>query len=314
MSIAKLDLGVVSIFGSGFGLYGHLPAVWSAGAKAVLLPVRYREVFEGRLELSRFRDVVEWVSDESRLFSHAKTVVLARTPFQNYKDVGEVLRYTNIRNLVTEKPPAPAPAEAQLLPERLKDLNWRVPFQFRYLPWFGLLVRSAETNKIRNLNFSVRWSFKAHHFQNGLSNWKSFHKDGGGPLRFYAIHLVNLAAELGFLIPLSAQKDEATWTATFQNEAGTQIAMCLDSNSESDFFKVASFPPGVGDERTVFHSETPFSKGQKVRCNESAISNDDPRVASLTKVYTSFSESNKEFVRGYSSTFELWDRVEKLEF
>ena len=54
-----------AILGSGFGLYGYLPALVEGCEQPVVLPERYRARFDERSELARFAINVQWEDDES---------------------------------------------------------------------------------------------------------------------------------------------------------------------------------------------------------------------------------------------------------
>jgi len=73
---------------------------------------------------------------------------------------------------------------------------------------FGLKFNFIQANVLdieieeTDLLFLDTWhsykQLKADHFKNNKDNWKRDHKQGGGPLRFYGIHLIAVLAELGY--------------------------------------------------------------------------------------------------------------------
>ena len=68
-----------AILGSGFGLYGYLPALQALGCR-VVLPLRYRSIIENRAELSGFAERIGWAADDTDAIDQADAVVVARRP------------------------------------------------------------------------------------------------------------------------------------------------------------------------------------------------------------------------------------------
>ena len=76
MNVAEIH----AIIGSGFGLYGYLPALTEEFGASVVLPEQYRDKAASRPELVRFLGGVRWESDLDRALAVASTVVIAATP------------------------------------------------------------------------------------------------------------------------------------------------------------------------------------------------------------------------------------------
>jgi predicted dehydrogenase len=178
---------LIAVFGSGFGLYGHLPAVVELG-RDVCVPARYRQAFDGRAELMAYRSAIHFVDDEAALLSNADLAVLARRPADN-----EALAHRAIPRaiqLVIEKPPAPTPQAALSLDSALSAAGVRhsTPYLFAYCDWARdcqRMVISGDATEI-----TLDWRFNS---PGSRESWKATPQDGGGPLSYYFIHVIALA-------------------------------------------------------------------------------------------------------------------------
>ena len=70
---------VFTILGSGFGMYGYLPALIECGMK-VALPERYRSVIGGRTELVQYMPEVIWCAGTEEALALANGAVVAVRP------------------------------------------------------------------------------------------------------------------------------------------------------------------------------------------------------------------------------------------
>ena len=186
-----------AILGSGFGLYGYLPALIDLG-HSVVLPRRYRDIFYARRELLGFAERIEWQPDETAALSRAAGVVIALRPEDQREQVLRSLTFPGIGRLLLEKPLAPTPREAMELHRTLIQSGrvFRVGYTFCDLPWMPLIRDSASVNPDAEL--SISWRFLAHHFQHALFNWKRSSSTGGGAIRFYGIQLIAMLAQSGY--------------------------------------------------------------------------------------------------------------------
>jgi len=195
-------MNTIGILGSGFGLYGYLPALIEAGEKNILLPVRYKDKFSARSELQKYAGYVQWVFDDRVLFEMIDSIVLALPPEYQLDLVKKLIHIKNIKNLLLEKPLAISPEESSKLIDDLVHSNkrFRIGYNFRFTSWgsgiFELLNSISHPVSFNRLYIS--WSFIAPHYSNNALVWKRFNSLGGGALRFYGIHLIALLAEIGY--------------------------------------------------------------------------------------------------------------------
>lgn len=232
------------ILGSGFGLYGHLPALVHCTHEMILLPERYRTKFDGRQELQRFASRIVWRESELELISESRLLIVAQMPRRQEEIMEQVLQQKNNRYVLLEKPLARTPELAADLLRRLSQSGkvFRVMYSFLYLSWFKQVKELLM--HYPGCKLEINWKFKAHHFVHGLDTWKRFHSKGGGVLRFYGIHLLAVIAGLGaFEAKASAFDVKGTdepfaWKASFEECSGHRLQVDVDSDAPDTLFSI----------------------------------------------------------------------------
>ena len=307
-------MSVVAILGSGFGLYGYLPAMVEAGAERIVLPVRYQAKLSSRPELARFSDDVQWAPDESAALVSADSVVVALRPDLQAEWVSRCLKLPNIERLLLEKPLAPSPDAALSLFEDLVNSRkvFRIGYVFRFTPWGGGLLQSLSSNfggesfgKLR-----ICWSFLAHHFLYRSDSWKRYCSFGGGAVRFYGIHLIALLAELGYTKVSSSQtfgsnaEEIVRWSATFSGRELPDCDVVVDTKAMSNQFRIERLVNSTTT--TVVSQVDPFGSEE----NTSFSYGLDKRVSPLACLCRSLWGDSGNVYGWYRDTIILWCRVE----
>jgi len=239
-----MKLPIFAIAGSGFGLYGYLPALASGCAERIVLPDRYRPVFSRRPELAGYADRVEWAAGAEAALSKANGVVIALRPEDQAAHVDRCLEHSNIRQFVLEKPLACTPNAAAALLKRLVEsgVEFRIGHNFRFTSWgveFGSFAAVPMGGTVH-----VSWRFLAHHQRNGLETWKRDPGTGGGALRYYGIHLIALLAHIGYREVLRShtegpgERDVVFWEACFRGPSLCDCVVQVDSQAETSKFTV----------------------------------------------------------------------------
>ena len=235
----------VGILGSGFGLYGYLPALVRMG-EHVVMPERYRGKLRGRADVASLESSVDWLADEEAVMAQSLALVVSRRPTDQVRDVRAALERSAIQRFLLEKPLGPDPASALALFDALDQAGraMRLGFIFTYAPWVGSL-RGWIAEADEDAQLVIDWRFRAHHYATGLDTWKRRTSAGGGALRFYGIHLVALMAELGYAGVSSSrvwsrQDDETeAWEASFTGRGRPTCRIRVDSNADDTAFEVA---------------------------------------------------------------------------
>ncbi len=302
----------IAILGSGFGLYGYLPALVDGCGQNVVLPSRYRQRFEERPELQGFVKNIQW-EDEDAIFASVKGLVIALRPSDHYRIIPQLLKASNIERLIIEKPLAHSPEFAQEVFSKLTDSDkaFRIGYTFRYTHWGKELLSAIKTISSDDV-ISIDWQFMAHHFRHNLLNWKRSNEEGGGVIRFYGIHMIALLAELGYetvntsnTSGLSANEIEK-WTAMFTGPELPTFKVRIDSNSAINRFSV---------EHTSDISQVPIQTYAN-QTDPFAVSYankpgaPDSRIPLLTALCQSL-WNNDDVYGWYDSTIKLWLEIEK---
>ena len=291
----------VGILGSGFGLYGYLPAL-AALQSRVLLPERYRAVIASRAELSDFAAGIDWVADERAAIDGADALVIARRPADQSSLIAEILRQNGLKRLLLEKPLAQTPVLAAQLQNKIEASGkiLRVGYMFGFTGWGRDLIARATGS---TGGIQIKWTFRAHHYAADLSNWKRSNTEGGGALRFYGIQLISLLADLGFDRVLtssivSAQPDEAeVWRATLANDKGARCEVEMDSNSAQTEFSLRA--PALP---LAISLPDPFG--------EPSDATQDRRVPILSALCRELLTSEQTPHASYRKTIALWQAIE----
>lgn len=286
------------IFGGGFGLYGYLPALLYSGYD-VCLPRRYKPILQGREDGRLWIEKVHWVEDERAALDLAETIVIAKPPQYQAECVRAALLHgRRLKKLFLEKPLAPSPSEAAdlLALLRRRQIPFKIAYLFLYEPWLESLAKVVHQQEN---TISIHWSFLAHHFRHDLKNWKREQSEGGGALRFYAIHLLAAAVYLGYSSVREAalEKDARCFSACLSGEGRADLLLDVDSGSETTEFLILA-----GAKQCVVSAEDPFLRGKQL----TGIL--DYRVEVLHKYLTSpFWEPDLY----YEQVIDLWSKVER---
>jgi hypothetical protein len=302
-----------AIIGSGFGLYGYLPALAAEYKGRIALPERYRQRFFSRPELAPYEERVRWVKDEETALGCAEGVVLTLPPTEQAKWVRRCFAHSNVVRLLLEKPLAPSPDDGGRLLENLhsSDKVFRIGYIFRYTAWGKLLLDALSSKRGSGRRLSMHWTFLAHHYRHDLNSWKRFSVEGGGAIRFYGIHVIALLAEAGYsqvatsFAPTQAGGEVERWTATF---AGTGLPEChvlVDTRSPMNRFLVQET---ASDGRTGLDVSlsNPFEASRQTE----DLNGQDERVPVLRKLCRSLWDRQRDQNGWYDATIALWRRVE----
>ena len=67
------------ILGSGFGIYGYLPAIYGI-SKNIFLNIRYKKKIEKRTELKKFLKKITWYNEENLKIKKIDYLIIAQNP------------------------------------------------------------------------------------------------------------------------------------------------------------------------------------------------------------------------------------------
>lgn len=299
-----------SILGSGFGLYGYLPALIRCGHR-VMLPESYRETLERRADLKGLVDAVQWRKDEEAIRDEATACIISRRPSDQSAWLDRFAGTARATSFILEKPLGTTPASAFKLLDLLEASHkkYRIAYTFRFLPWAQDLAAVASNTDTANNpgHIGIEWTFRSHHYLHQKQNWKRRVSEGGGALRFYGIHIIGLLAEIGYRdvaqsrCCASAPDECEFWSAVFNGPGLKECHVLVDTNSDDTTFKIVGFDKShmILDQAGPFQS-TARSDGF------------DARVEVLERLCKSLTEETARFYPWYAASIELWKLTETV--
>jgi predicted dehydrogenase len=298
---------MTGIIGSGFGLYGYMPAVLMNDAQ-VMLQEKAKERFLKRNELLRYEQQILWAQDLDSLLSSVDALVISLPPKEQLSILEKLLQHENIKHLILEKPVAATPLQSLKVLQLLfdKGINFRVNYTFLEANWFKQLKASFAES--RQADVSIKWHFNAHHFRNNIDTWKKKHEEGGAAIRFYAIHFIALATELGFnKVVASTANDEtvASWLCTLVDDNGNTLTIDISTNS-----KLETFHTGIvaqGKDVFTYITRDPFDE---VEMDSTGL---DKRIKGLNLLYGNLKSANinESTFNDYQAINFLWSSAEE---
>jgi predicted dehydrogenase len=299
-----------AILGSGFGLYGYLPAL-VAGGERIALPERYRTRLQSRAELAQFGSAVPWLRDEAEALNSADGVALALRPRDQVDWLLDCLARNNIVKLLIEKPIAPTPQDAASLLVNLLRANkpFRIGYTFHHTKWAQQLLATFKTRPLGPL--AITWTFFAHHYRNRLHTWKQFTNEGGGAIRYYGIQVIALLAELGYREVLSSRSagvdvdDIERWAAHFVGPGLPPCKVLVDARAGENRFTVRC-SNNAEPQEMHFDADDPFYETER----EKTLGL-DRRVAVLGEIFRSLAKDYSQGYSLYERVIQLWLDVEK---
>lgn len=292
----------VVILGSGFGLYGYLPALSNIKNVKIFLLSRYKNQVCKRSDINFYFNNIAWVDDTETLLKLADSLIIALTPAQQYLWIKKCLIYQNINYILCEKPLAATP---HLANDLFTDLTtsgkkFRIAYNFRYTEWGEKIL-----NTLNNIE-SISWNFQAYHYAKNIHNWKRLHKEGGGALRFYGIHLIALLSELGYSntfyseIKTNKKYEAETWKAEIVGDNLINCIVKISTNSPETSFV---FKDTKGQTYSFLHPfQTNLSDKENVY---------DQRIPFLTKSLLDLFYHPEQYCKWYKHTHLLWKNIEE---
>lgn len=251
-----------AIIGSGFGLYGYLPAILNSGFDTVLLEEKYKNIFKKRADLKEYIGNIKWVQTRDEVIQLCDHLVLATKPSSQFDIISSLDSFHNIKRINLEKPIANNFDDSFFLINKIKSakIPYDVNYSFLYLDWFNKIRNIVQCS--RDFDISIKWHFKAHHIENNQHKlWKNQINQGGGIINFYGIHFIALVAQLGCFLPQSSitsqtcEKYTSKWIAVF-SKSGGYLKVLIDCNSTKNSFSIQR------KDEVIFEKATPFGSIQ----------------------------------------------------
>ncbi len=267
----------VGIVGSGFGLYGLLPAFNSTkGCKVVAICGKKTERLLNycrSIGLKKIYTSWQVMLDEEKL----DAVALAVIPNVQYK-IAKAAIEKNL-HVFAEKPLAPTYKEARELLNLAtkKKITHAVDFIFPEIEEWKKVKQLIDKKTFGKLNYiSLNWDFLSYDIKNKISSWKTNAAEGGGALSFYFSHslyyLEYFAGEFIDIKSLLSYSKEST------NSGDVGVDLLLKfKNSISGYAHLRCDVSGLNRHQLIFHLE----KATIILENENSITENF-----IIKIYT----------------------------
>jgi len=234
----------VAVVGSGFGLYGLLPAFQRIpGCEAAGLCGRSSERLERYCQETGVPVYHDWrvMLEECRPEAIAVAVIPRHQP--------EILSWAMERGIAVfaEKPLAVNVAQARELLQqaRAKKVAHTVDFLFPEIPEWGRAQELLEAGAIgRVRRWRANWRFLGHEIKNKIEGWRTRPEEGGGALSFYFSHVFySLEFFLGRIRRLQCGLDY-TAGAPGAGETGVRLEAEFESGCAGEFVLDCAFRGG----------------------------------------------------------------------
>ena len=199
------------LFGSGFGVYGYLPALAKLG-DTVLMPSRYRQKIARRLDVACFIPSIEFYEKDQDILDECSHLVFARRPTDQQNFLANNVSLFKSKILFLEKPLASSNNLSLQCFSTLvqNDIKFRLGFFSRYTAWFSDLSRIFKEHENQPLELSLSWHLCASHFSSERMPWKGLGTAGGGAFYFYCSHLIHALSMIGAWSPTVFLKKNVT--------------------------------------------------------------------------------------------------------
>tara|TARA_B110000196_G_C21116056_1_gene650572 strand:+ start:815 stop:1687 length:873 start_codon:yes stop_codon:yes gene_type:complete len=221
------------ICGSGFGLYGYLPAIYKFSSK-IYLNKKYKILYNLRNELTKYESKIIWYENINNLIHKIDYLIIAKRPKDQLRIIKSLLKkHNNIKHFFLEKPIALNPKKSLELLKifNKKKINYSFGFLFEYVNWTKLI-----NNKIKKKNqnkITIKWNIKKN--LNISTSWKYNFNNGGGILRYYGIHFIKLFSDLNFNNITKNVLKKDYWEFKIKDEKNNSIRLLLKYSNISNF-------------------------------------------------------------------------------
>ena len=277
------------IIGSGFGIYGYLPAIYK-NSKKIFLNIKYKKKIEKRIELIKYLKRVIWYLDIKDINNKIDYIIIAQNPKKQFLITKKILKLLKPKHLFLEKPLSYTPNKSLNFVEYLEKnkIKFSVGYLFTYLSWYKYIEKKLSYNQ----KFKINWKIK---FNKKNNLWKSNHYEGGGLVRFYSIHFFKLFHDLNLTKIHKVSVNKKCCKFIFKDQKENIIFLNIEYALINQFYI-------RHNEEYFLKSSNPFMKSIKT--------NNDPRVNIIQK-YVKNIFDNFKINYGHEKKFiKFWKNIE----
>ena len=294
------------ILGSGFGLYGYLPAVLKKKSNIVYLEKKYEKIISARKELAIYKNKVIWIKNYLNHIEIIDYLIIAKRPSDQFKIIKKIINKKNtFKKIFLEKPIAKNTLEAKELLHILKrkKINVSFGFIFNYTNWYKKIKNFLKKNKKKYI-IEVTWNFEAFFLKKKIKSWKNDFSQGGGIINFYGIHFIKLVNELGFnkinnSVQINKNKKNY-WFSSYKKNNNQIFTLKINIFSKKNSFKIKL----KNDSKNISISfPNPFGKNN-------IFNKEDNRIIFLQK-YLEYEIHKKTNYKELFKFTDFWEKIIK---
>ena len=246
----------IGVMGSGFGMYGYLPAIILGGNTPVTLE-KYRNVVLRRSDVQQFDNQIQYVSNLEKLVKESTGALVLAVPPQIRREILESFLSPYPGHLFLEKPIASTSEDYWDLTEKLGLVanTWSVGYLFPYTGWYREL-QSCVAEAGEALEITVHWTLPK---PESRDNWKVDKIFGGGIVNFYLSHFIPFLRENDFDASSFsvAGNGDVIWNIRKNGPRG--YFLTVQCGYGERFFSVSTArPEGGACATSIYRHETPF--------------------------------------------------------
>jgi hypothetical protein len=237
----------IGILGSGFGIYGYLPAICQNNWKPIVLS-KNKIIIENRPELRNLKNKIKFAENETKLIELSERLVVARDPQSQVNFLHNYKILPRNQHLYLEKPLTPDLSSRNKILQLLQDKSFSIAYLFRYTFWFQEIL---ETFKHRNGHgYEIYWNVP-----NLNSTWKFQERQGGGLLLNYGIHFLAILNLLDFTLSDIEIIDREKLFIYANNKKSNVLKVIVQTSTSPQF----SINRVIGNcSKEIYFNDTPF--------------------------------------------------------
>ena len=293
------------ILGSGFGLYGYLPAVLSKKNNTVYLEKKYKKIINSRKELTIYKNKIIWIQNFLNSLEIIDYLIIAKRPSDQVKIIKKIINRKNtLKKIFLEKPIAKNPLAAKNLLNILKKkkINVSFGFIFQYTNWYKKIKNFLKENK-KKYEIEITWNFNAFFLKKKIKSWKNDISQGGGIINFYGIHFIKLINELGFnkivnSVQINKNKTNYWFSSYKKNRQIFKLKINISSKKNLFRIKLKNY-----SKNTLINLPNPFGKNNN-------FTKKDNRVIFLRK-YIEYEMQKKTNYNELLMFTNFWEKIIK---
>ena len=282
------------IIGSGFGLYGYLPGIFYV-SKKIYLNQRYKFFFSTRSELEKYSKKIIWYLDQNKIIDNIDYIVVAKRPQEQSKIIKKILeKKNNLKHIFLEKPIDINPKKSISFLNYLKKkkINYSFGFIFKYLGWY----KSMKIKLTKNQNFEIIWQIDKK--QKNNNHWKYSLTQGGGLVKFYGIHFIELFFSLNLVNIKKNIISKNCWKIVVSDNKNNFVNLIIKFTKKNNFFI-------KHNKKNIINSMNPFLK--KITNKKT-----DPRSAILKKYINTNLKGFKKVSNINLKFINFCEKIEKM--